>query len=76
MGGGGVIVTTGLTPARVVASQCPITGDIVESVDLDSVLTIWLFDGIGSLRVAADALGWNVAGHISVEKSAPAKREV
>ena len=34
------------------------------------VLTIGLFDGIGVLRVAADALGWNVLGHVGVEKSA------
>jgi hypothetical protein len=29
--------------------------------------TIGLFDGIGGLRVAVDALGWNVQGHVSVE---------
>ena len=29
--------------------------------------TIGLFDGIGALRVAVDALGWNVQGHVSVE---------
>lgn len=29
--------------------------------------TMGLFDAIGALRVAVDALGWNVQGHVSVE---------
>eukprot|EP00438_Fugacium_kawagutii_P003865 Skav231340 [mRNA] locus=scaffold2490:146940:147557:- [translate_table: standard] len=35
-----------------------------------------MFDGISGLRVAADSLGWNVAGHISIEKNAQAARVV
>ena len=74
--GGGVTVSTGLTPAGVVASQCSLRGDIVEPVDIPSVLTIGLFDGIAALRVAVDAIGWNIAGHISVEQSSTAQRVV
>lgn len=74
--GGGVTVSTGLTPAGVVASKCSLRGDIVEPADVPSVLTIGLFDGIGALRVAVDSLGWNVAGHVSVEQYAPAQRVV
>lgn len=48
----------------------------MEPVDVSQVLTVGLFDGIGGLRVAADALGWNVVGHISVETSDSAARVV
>lgn len=74
--GGGVTVSTGATPAGYVASACQVRGDLIEPSDVTSVLTIGLFDGIGALRVAADSLGWNVAGHISVEISASAQRVV
>lgn len=43
---------------------------------MTSVLTIGLFDGMGALRVAADAIGLPVVGHVSVEKHAPARRVV
>ena len=74
--GGGVTASETLTPFGAVASNCSIRGDLVEPVEITSVLTIGLFDGIGALRVATDALGWNVVGHISVEKSAQAARVV
>ena len=74
--GGGVTVSTSVTPAGAVAAACPIRGDVLEPNDVPTVLTIGLFDGIGALRVAADALGWNVVGHISVEKLAAASRVV
>eukprot|EP00438_Fugacium_kawagutii_P014361 Skav231767 [mRNA] locus=scaffold739:108680:112408:- [translate_table: standard] len=74
--GGGVTVSTGLSPAGVVASNCAIRGDVLEPVDVTGVLTIGLFDGIAALRVAADVLGWNVVGHISIEKSKEASRVV
>ena len=75
-GGGGVTATTGLSPMGVVVSTCGVRGDLLEPSDITGVLTIGLFDGIGALRVAADALGWNVLGHISVEKSKAAARVV
>ena len=74
--GGGVTMSTGLTPAGCVAAQCKIRGDLVEPVDITGVLTVGLFDGIGALRVAADVLGWNVVGHVSVEKNPEAARVV
>ena len=74
--GGGLTVSAGPSPVGCVASQCPVRGDLLEPVDLTSVLTIGLFDGIGALRVAADVLGWHVQGHISVEISPQAQRVV
>ena len=74
--GGGVTASSQLTPMGVAASSCTVRGDLVEPDDLPTVLTIGLFDGIAALRVAADALGWCVAGHISVEKSVDAQRVV
>lgn len=44
-------------------------GDVLEPGAIPGVLTIGFFDAIGALRAAADALGWNVLGHVSVEKS-------
>ena len=74
--GGGVTASSGLTPMGHVASTCHIRGDLVEPVDIPGVLTVGLFDGIGALRVAADALGWNVLGHVSIEKNKAAARVV
>lgn len=74
--GGGVTASLDLTPFGVLASNCPVRGDIVESADLTAVLTVGLFDGIAALRVAADVLQWNAIGHISVEKSPMASRVV
>ena len=74
--GGGVTASSTLTPVGVVASTLPIRGDVVEPEDIPSVLTVGLFDGIGALRVAADALNWCVVGHITVEKSGEAARVV
>eukprot|EP00438_Fugacium_kawagutii_P031946 Skav201887 [mRNA] locus=scaffold550:561929:565006:+ [translate_table: standard] len=74
--GGGVTASTQLTPFGVIASKCQVRGDVVESTDIPCVLTVGLFDGIAALRVATDALNWNVSGHISVEKSPSAARVV
>eukprot|EP00438_Fugacium_kawagutii_P029401 Skav223382 [mRNA] locus=scaffold2634:238975:242134:+ [translate_table: standard] len=74
--GGGVTVSQCLTPQGTIAAQCPIRGDLVEPADLLQVLTVGMFDGISGLRVAADVLGWNVSGHISIEKSPEASRVV
>ena len=74
--GGGITVTTHLSPAGVVACNCPLRGDIVEPTEVPMVLTIGLFDGIGALRVAADAAGWNVQGHVSIEKAPEGRRVV
>ena len=74
--GGGVTVSKGLTPAGSVAANCSVRGDVLEPLDGVSVVSIGLFDGIGALRVAVDALGWHVLGHISVECNPEASRVV
>eukprot|EP00438_Fugacium_kawagutii_P028950 Skav223615 [mRNA] locus=scaffold1522:89108:92881:- [translate_table: standard] len=74
--GGGVTVSTGVSPAGTIAAQCDIRGDIVEPVDVTQVLTVGLFDGVGALRMATDVLGWNVVAHVSVECSKAASRVV
>ena len=47
-----------------------------EPAEVMQVVTIGLFDGIGALRAAVDALGWNIIGHITVEKDDAAARVV
>ena len=66
--GGGVCVSKSLTPVGCVAAKARTRGDVLEPT------AIGLFDGIGALRVAADALGWTVLGHISVESDEQARR--
>eukprot|EP00435_Cladocopium_sp_Y103_P030899 s1425_g7.t1 len=72
--GGGVTVSQGLTNVGQMAAACPVRGDIAAPQEMVQVLTIGLFDGIGALRVAADAAGLPVAGHISVEINPRASR--
>ena len=72
--GGGLTVSTGLTGFGIAASQTVTRGDVAEPGDLHGVLTVGLFDGIGALRVAADACGLAVVGHISVEVNKAASR--
>eukprot|EP00438_Fugacium_kawagutii_P020792 Skav229461 [mRNA] locus=scaffold577:138235:139950:- [translate_table: standard] len=74
--GGGICASTRVTPSGAIAAQCPIRGDVVEPSDMVEVLTVGMFDGTSGLRVAADALGWCVAGHISIEKSSEAARVI
>ena len=63
--GGGFCVSHGLTPMGCYASSCDVRGDIPAIEDHVQVLTVGLFDGIGALRVAADALGLPMSGHVS-----------
>ena len=49
-------------------------GELVENRSDHMILTVGLFDGIGALRVALDALGAQVIGHVSVEKEDFARR--
>ena len=74
--GGGVCVSRGLTRYGVTVSAGAVRGDLPEAHDFIQVLSIGPFDGISALRVALDALGLPVAGHISVEKFADARRVV
>ncbi len=72
--GGGFCVSSKLTPMGMHAAQCSIRGDLPEPEDHCQVLTVGLFDGIGALRVAADALVLPMAGHLSSEVSSEASR--
>eukprot|EP00438_Fugacium_kawagutii_P025255 Skav212857 [mRNA] locus=scaffold786:244787:247873:+ [translate_table: standard] len=72
--GGGVTVSKGLTNVGQMAALCHTRGDLPEQQDSCGVLTIGLFDGIGALRVAADAAGLPVIGHVSVEVHDAASR--
>ena len=56
------------------AASCSVRGDVASVDDMTQILTIGLFDGVGALRVAADAAGLPVAGHVSVEVNAAASR--
>ena len=58
--GGGVTFSRGLTEAGSCAARCAVRGDIVEPMEVESVLLVGLFDGISALRVAVDSLDWNV----------------
>ena len=62
--GGGICVTKGLTSYGVHASQASIRGEWPEPHDMCQVLTVGLFDGLGALRLACDALGLPMCGHI------------
>ena len=64
---GGFCVSNGLTAMGVHAASCLVRGDVPEPDDFVQVLSIGLFDGIGSLRVACDVLKLPMGGHISSE---------
>ena len=72
--GGGFCVSNGLTPMGAHAAHCQVRGDLPEPEDHIQVLTVGLFDGIGALRVSADALKLPMGGHISAEVSGPGSR--
>lgn len=72
--GGGVTVSRSLSNIGQIAASCPVRGDVAEVEDMTQVLTIGIFDGIGALRVAADAAGLPVAGHVSIEINKEASR--
>lgn len=74
--GGGITVSTCLTGYGAMAASGTVRGDLPGPECLNEVLTIGLFDGIGALRVAVDALGLESIGHVSVECSATAQRVV
>ena len=57
-------------------AQGKLRGEIAEHNTGNLILSVGLFDGIGALRVALDILGVQVAGHVSVEKEASARRVV
>lgn len=74
--GGGITATRGLTPFGELAAVSQVRGDVAGLESHCQILSIGLFDGIGALRVALDALGVSSLGHISVETSVEASRVV
>ena len=74
--GGGVTASCGVSQVGAIAANLHVRGDLAELEEVATVLTIGLFDGIGGLRVAADAVGLTVIGHVSVECHPPARRVV
>ena len=74
--GGGICVSSSLTNFGRLASACTVRGEVPEEHDFCQVLSIGLFDGIGALRVACDALGLPMAGHVSIELSSLGRRVV
>ena len=74
--GGGICVSTKLSSLGSMAASGKLRGELPELRSDHKVLSIGLFDGIGSLRVGLDLLGVNVIGHVSVEKDEAARRVV
>ena len=74
--GGGLCVSKELSPYGQAAPQAHCRGDILSQEDVEPILVVSLFDGIGALRVAVDALRVPVAGYISAEISEDARRVV
>ena len=74
--GGGLCCSTGLTTFGLKASASAVRGDHFESFEEGGLLIVSVFDGIGSLRIALDALGAEVAGYVSVESNPAARRVV
>ena len=70
--GGGVCASTGLTKFGEQVASVGAAGEMQANRG-GRILSTGLFDGIGSLRVALDLLGCDVAGHISVEKDPGAR---
>ena len=74
--GGGLCVSKVLSPYGQAAAHARCRGDILSQEDVEPILVVSLFDGIGALRVAVDALRVPVAGYISAEISEDARRVV
>eukprot|EP00438_Fugacium_kawagutii_P036535 Skav217626 [mRNA] locus=scaffold2172:789307:792972:+ [translate_table: standard] len=74
--GGGFCASMGLTHLGGVAASGGLRGELRECRDGQMVLSVGLFDGIGALRVALEALQVSVLAHISVEVQETAQRVV
>eukprot|EP00435_Cladocopium_sp_Y103_P050459 s406_g15.t1 len=74
--GGGICVSRGTTPVGRMVAQGSLRGELPETRSGAAVFAVGLFDGIGALRVALDALGVPVLGYVSAEKEASGKRVV
>ena len=74
--GGGLCVSRELSPYGIAASLATCRGDVIAQDEVGAILVVSLFDGIGALRVAVDALRVPVAGYVSVEICPEARRVV
>ena len=74
--GGGLCVSRGVSQYGMAAAQAEARGDVLSPDEIDQVLVVSLFDGIGALRVALDSLKVPVAGYIAVEIDDSASRVV
>ena len=74
--GGGLCVSKELSPYGAAAARAQTRGDILSQDDVEPILVVSLFDGVGALRVAVDALRVPVAGYVSAEISESARRVV
>ena len=74
--GGGLCVSRELSPYGIAASLATCRGDVITQDEVGAILVVSLFDGIGALRVAVDALRVPVAGYVSVEICPEARRVV
>ena len=62
--GGGLCVSKELSPYGLAAAQAQCRGDILSQDDVEPILVVSLFDGVGALLVAVDALrGWKEDQH-------------
>ena len=74
--GGGICASLDLSPWGQQVVKGKLRGELPELRQDHQILTIGLFDRIGALRVAADLLGLQVMGHISIETNPQAARVV
>lgn len=74
--GGGVTASRDVTQFGSLASQSLMRGDVAGLESHSQILSMGLFDGIGALRLALDALNISSLGHVSVESSSVASRVV
>eukprot|EP00435_Cladocopium_sp_Y103_P042257 s239_g11.t1 len=74
--GGGVCASMSCSRWGELVAEGQLRGQLPELRQEHQVLTIGLFDGISALRVAADLLGLQIIGHVSVEPDTHAKRVV
>ena len=72
--GGGLVASVGLTEWGAEVAQGSIRGETEEPFQGSGLLVISAFDGIGSLRVALDALKVPLAGYVAIEKSPQGQR--
>ena len=72
--GGGITVSSSLTGLGVAASNEAARGELQSPSELQGVLAISVFDGLGALRVALDVLNMSVRGYLSIGQDQNCRR--